>query len=167
MQVDSTFYDRYAHTILAYIQLHTSSREDAEDVMLEVFMAAFEYDNLADLPDDEQLRWLRRVAKNKLANTYRYLQRHPTIALDNVAASLYDDEERSPEAIVLRQERYRQLQAAIGGLSLLQQQLLQLRFGYGLRFAEIAILLDKRETALRKLLSRTLTSLRTIYALQR
>ncbi len=165
MNGDTTFYDRYAHTILAYVQLHISSREDAEDVMLEVFMAAFEHHNLAGLAEQEQLLWLRRVARNKLANIYRHLQRHPSIALDNVAESLYDDEGRSPESIILRQERYRQLHIAINSLSLLQQQLLQLRFGYGLRFAEIAILLDKREAALRKLLSRTLTSLRATYSI--
>lgn len=161
-----TLYDRHARAIFAYVRLHTSSPEDAEDVMLEVFMAALEHNNLAGWTEEAQLRWLHRVAKNKLTNIYRHARRHPTIALEHVAETLYDDELRSPEAAVLRQERYQQLHAAISRLSELQQQVLQLRYGHGLRFAEIAILLNKREAALRQLLSRTLSSLRASYAAQ-
>ena len=156
-------YDRYAHIIFAYVQLHTPSREDAEDVTLEVFTAALEHNNLSGLTDKEQLTWLRRVASNKLVDTYRRTSRHPSVALDRVAETIYDDERLSPEHVALRQEEYGQLHKAISTLSRLQQQVLQLRFGHSLRFAEIAILLNKREEAVRKLLSRTLTFLRSTY----
>jgi len=43
---------------------------------------------------------------------------------------------------------------------------LQLRYEDSLRFADIAILLDKREEAVRKLYSRTLTRLRMLYEQQ-
>jgi RNA polymerase sigma factor (sigma-70 family) len=164
--VDTTFYDRYARIVLAYIQLHLASREDAEDVLLEVFTAALEYHNLLGLDDQEKLKWLRRVAKNKLVDIYRRAHRHPAIALEAVAEVLYEDERRSPEHLVLQQEDYQQLYTLIRTLPPLQQQLLQLRFGHDLAFAEIAILLDKREDALRKMLSRTLVFLRKAYALQ-
>ncbi len=167
MEVDENatteLYDRYAHVIFAYVRLHLSSPEDAEDVTLEVFVAALEHENLVGLSAQEQLMWLRRVASNKLVDIYRRTQRHPVVALENVAERLYEDENRSPEYIALRQERYRQLHSAISTLPELQQHLLQLRFGRGLRFAEIAILLNKREDALRQLLSRTLALLRTNY----
>lgn len=64
---------------------------------------------------------------------------------------------------MLQQEAYAKLHQAVQTLSPLQQHLLRLRYGDGLRFAEIAVLLDKREDALRKLLSRTLAALRTLY----
>jgi RNA polymerase sigma factor (sigma-70 family) len=168
MEVDAStttaLYDRYAHIIFAYLRLHLSSLEDAEDVTLEVFVAALEHHNLAGLSSQEQLMWLHRVASNKMVDIYRRTQRHPLVALDSVTEHLYEDESRSPEHIALRQERYQQLHAAISELPEVQQQLLQLRFGDGLRFAEIAILLNKREDALRKLLSRTLAFLRTNYS---
>jgi RNA polymerase sigma factor (sigma-70 family) len=164
--IDTALYDRYAHVIFAYIQLHLSSREDAEDVLLEVFTAAMERHNLSGLDEQEQLKWLRRVAKNTLVDIYRRTHRHPAVSLEAVAEILYEDELRSPEHLALRQEDYQQLHALIRTLSPLQQQLLQLRFGYDLAFAEIAILLDKREDALRKTLSRTLVFLRKAYALQ-
>jgi RNA polymerase sigma factor (sigma-70 family) len=164
--VTTELYDRYAHIIFAYVRLHLSVREDAEDLTLEVFVAALEQRNLLGLSAEEQLKWLRRVASNKLVDLYRHTQRHPSVALESIVEQLYEDEGRSPEHIVLQQERYQQLYSKISELPELQQNLLQLRFGHGLRFAEIAILLNKREDALRKLLSRTLTLLRTNYSSQ-
>src|SRR5450755_1260923 len=77
-------YDRYAHIIFAYVRLHLSSREDAEDVTLEVFVAALEHQKLAGLSSQEQLMWLRRVASNKLVDIYRHAQRHPVVDLDSM-----------------------------------------------------------------------------------
>ena len=37
--VESTLYDRFAATILAYLCQLVSNRQDAEDLLLEVFMA--------------------------------------------------------------------------------------------------------------------------------
>ena len=159
----AALYDRYAHVIFAYVRLHTDSREDPEDLTVEVFLAALERDNLSALAEDEKLAWLTRVAHNKLIDSYRRSARHPIVALDQVAETLFEDDELAPEQVALRHEEYAHLQAATKCLSGLQQQLLQLRYGYGLRFAEIAVLLNKREAALRKLLSRTLTFLRATF----
>jgi len=157
-------YDRYAQAIFAYVRLHMPSREDAEDLTLEVFLAALEHNNRSALAEDERLAWLRRVAHNKIIDNYRRSVRHPTVALDQVVETLYADENQAPEQVVLRNEEYALLHAALQGLTVLQQQLLHLRYGDGLRFAEIALLLNKREVALRKLLSRTLTYLRTAHS---
>src|SRR5947209_7476129 len=89
---DAVLYDRYAHIIFAYVRLHTLSREDAEDVTLEVFTVALEHNNLSGLTDKEKLTWLRRVASNKLVDSYRRTRRHPSVTLDRVAETIYDDE---------------------------------------------------------------------------
>lgn len=47
-------FERYGHTLFAYVRLHQLSREDAEDVMLEVFVVALENDNLSALPEGER-----------------------------------------------------------------------------------------------------------------
>jgi RNA polymerase sigma factor (sigma-70 family) len=159
----AALYDRYARVIFAYVRLHTDPREDPEDLTLEVFLAALERGNLSALTEDEKLAWLTRVAHNKLIDSYRRSARHPIVALDQVAETLFEDDERAPEQVALRHEEYAHLQAAIKRLSSLQQQLLHLRYGYGLRFAEIAVLLNKREATLRQLLSRTLSFLRAPY----
>src|SRR2546430_12403877 len=67
----SALYDRYASSIFAYVRLYTPSWEDAEDVTLEVFMAALEQEKLSALTERQQLVWVRRVAHNKLVDSYR------------------------------------------------------------------------------------------------
>src|SRR5579872_802808 len=59
---NSEIYERYAAMILAYVRLHTASWQDAEDLMLAVFLTALEHENLSWLSSKQQLVWLRRVA---------------------------------------------------------------------------------------------------------
>ena len=160
---DAVLFDRYGQTIFAYIRLHLPLREDAEDLTLEVFTAALENANLAALQEHERLAWLRRVAHNKLIDTYRRIQRRPTTTLDMLTETVLDNETETPEQVALRQERYAVLHNVIKQLPILQQQILRLRYGDGLPFAEIAVLVNKREEAVRKILSRTLSQLRGIY----
>ncbi len=161
---DAALYDRYGPAIFAYVRLYTSSREDAEDLTLEVFIAALEHKYLAKLEGSEQLAWLRRVAHNRLVDRFRRASRHPMGRLDDLLERMLTDDAANPEQVMLHRETYAQLHRAVQTLSPLQQQLLRLRYGDGLRFTEIAILLNKREDALRKLLSRTLVALRAIYS---
>lgn len=161
---DAVLYDRYGFTIFSYVRLHTASREDAEDLTLEVFAAALERDNLRALSEQEQLAWLRRVAHNKLVDGYRRVSRHTLVAFDKVEKVLEEYGASNPEYLLLQQEEYTHLRKMVSRLSTLQQQVLHLRFSAELSFAEIALLLNKREDAVRKVLSRTLASLRASYS---
>lgn len=161
--LDGTLYDRYAASIFAYARLHTTSWEDAEDLTLEVFLKALEHDNLSSLTDMQQLVWLRRVAHNKLVDSYRRSTRVSVVPLEEVIETVYQDEALAPEQLALRREELERLYKAVEKLPLLQQQVLRLRFGDDLSFAEIAILLNKNEGTIRKLCWRTLARLRTIY----
>ncbi len=160
-QSQTALYESYGHIIFGYLRLHVRSLEDAEDLLLEVFLAALERNNLAGLAPGEQLAWLKRVAHNKLLNVYRRARRTPQVALDAIVETIFEEE--GPEQLTLQQEERRQLLAAIRKLPPLQQHLLQMRYGDGLRCAEIAVLLNKREAAVRKLLSRSIISLRQVY----
>jgi RNA polymerase sigma factor (sigma-70 family) len=162
----AAIYDRFASSIFAYARLNTPSWEDAEDVTLEVFTAALEWENFSALTEQQQLSWLRRVAHNKLVDRYRSAVHLSAVPLEQVRETVRTEEALAPEQMVLRGEELERLYQAVRGLPLFQQQLLQLRFGEGLRFAEIAVLLNKREATLRKLCSRTIALLRTIYEQQ-
>lgn len=159
----SALYQRHAATIFAYLRLHAPSWEDAEDLLLEVFLAALESEPLLTLPEGEQLAWLRQVAHHKLVDHFRRAARRATVPLEQLAEVIEMNDELAPEQAALRQEERRQVRAAVGQLPTLQQQVLRLRFGDGLRAAQIATLLGKREEAVRKLLSRTMNHLRTLY----
>ncbi len=165
--VDSTMfadlYQRHVHTLLTFIRRYVSTREDAEDVLLEVFLAAFENGSLAKLDEGEQLAWLRRVARNKCADLYRRTRYRQAVSLENVANLLYEEEDRAPEELVLRSEEHALLRTRLADLPQQQQVVLRLRFGNGLRSVEIARQLNKSESAVRMLLSRALNLLRGAY----
>ncbi len=156
-------YDRYAHIILNYVARYISSREDVDDMVLDVFLAALENQVWLTWSDGEQLAWLRRVAYNKAVDYYRRSSRHPSITLEHIAATLYEDDEQMPESVVLRNEDYAVLRAHLSNLSELQQEIVRLRFGEGLRMKEVALRLNKSESVIRVTLSRTLNLLRRLY----
>jgi RNA polymerase sigma factor (sigma-70 family) len=156
-------YERHAPGIFAYLRRQNLSREDAEDVLLEVFLAAYQRNQLAGLAEGEQLAWLRQVTRHKLADYFRQASRRPAVELDAVAETLYADEAEGPERRALQHETQRQLRAAISQLPPTQQQVLRLHFGEGLRCVDIARMLGKGEGAVRMALSRALNLLRTRY----
>lgn len=156
-------YDRHGAFILAYLRRHAASREDAEDMLLDIFVAALEQDQLAAVPEGEQVRWLQRVARNKIVDHYRRSTRNPTVPLEEGTELLEMDATLTPEQVVLHQEQQAHLLGVIRQLPPLQQEVLRLRFVAGLRAAEMANLLGKREVTVRKLLSRTLNLLRSQY----
>lgn len=159
-------YEQFAASIFAYARLFAPSPEDAEDVTVEVFVAAWEQENLSWMSEKQQLVWLRRVAHNKLVDRYRRSAHLAPLPLDQIVETALSEEHLVPEQILLRREELERLTRALGQLPPTQQQVLQLRFGEALRFAEIAVLLNKREGTVRKLCSRSLASLRSIYRQQ-
>lgn len=156
-------FQRYAPAIFAFLLQQTTSREDAEDILLEVFSAALEYRQLGQFTEDQQRLWLWRIARNKLIDAYRRSVRRPSVSVDNVMNDLFADADQAPEYALLRWEEYTELHSALQTLPLLQQRILKLRFVNGLRSSEIATLVGKSDTAVRAILSRTMNQLRQLY----
>ena len=73
------------------------------------------------------------------------------------------DDALTPEQNAEQREKFTHLYQAIAHLPPPQQELLRLRYCDGLRFYEIATLLEKPEGSVRKLMVRTLRQLRIIY----
>ncbi|GLV59310.1 hypothetical protein KDH_61370 [Dictyobacter sp. S3.2.2.5] len=159
-------YDKYARDILRYIRRYIYSNEDADDILVEVFLAAMESQTLPDLKIEEQFAWLQRVARNKVADYQRKVTRYSAVALDEMLDSPYDADLITPEKELVQREDVELLRSHLSVLPELQQQVLQLRFGDGLRTKEIASRLDKSDGAIRSLLLRSLNLLRDLYTTQ-
>jgi RNA polymerase sigma-70 factor (ECF subfamily) len=156
-------YLRYAPALFAFLLKQTSAREDAEDLLLEVFRAALEHTRFEQLSAEEQRLWLWRIARHKLIDAYRRTSRRPSVSVELMLNDLFANEDQAPEYAALRGEEFSRLHAALQTLPQLQQRILKLRFVNGLRSAEIASLVGKSDTAVRSILSRTLNQLRTSY----
>jgi RNA polymerase sigma factor (sigma-70 family) len=160
-------YRKHAPGLLAYVRMRITSEEDAEDLVVEVFMAAIENAKFAALSEKEKQMWLWRVTRNKVIDAYRRAKTRQNVTLEHVADGLFEDEMFSPEYAALRQEDYMDLYAHLQSLPPLQQQILRMRFGQGLSCREIATTLGKQENVVRVTLSRSLNLLRKIYRRRR
>ena len=166
-QQDSTgehLYQLYAPVILAYIRLHISSEEDAEDILLDVFLAALQSKDLFTRVEESQRVWLLAVARHKVIDWYRRKGRRQFVTLDQVSTLLYEDDAFSPEQVALQGEAYEKVMAALKALPPSQQQTVWLKFVYGLRCSEIAAVLGKKESTVRTWLSRALQTIRALSA---
>lgn len=156
-------YQLYANKLLSYLYHHVLSREDAEDILYEVFLVALEQEEALMLRSDDARRaWLWVVARNKASDYYRNMHRRPVVSLLHMEGQL-EDERMIPEEAIMHHEATDHLQKYLKRLPPVQQEALQLRFIGGLGYAEIAQVINKREGNVRTLLSRALNTLRRMY----
>lgn len=158
---NASLYDQFAATIFTYLLSQVRNEQDAQDLLLEVFLAALGNELLSSLPVQGQLAWLRSVARNKVVDRYRHVTLLTFLPLEQVMETI--DDTCSPEQHAVRREKFTHLYRAIAQLPAQQQELLRLRYCDGLRFYEIATMLEKSEGTVRKLMVRTLRRLRMIY----
>ena len=160
---DAEFYQRYAPAIFAYLLRNVVSREDAEDLLLDVFLAVLEKKLSADLDEQRLVAWIWVVARNKVVDYHRRSKHRTHKELRTVKDALYEKDEQAPEQMALKNEEYQKLHMTLRELPELQRDIVLLRFGHGLSCSEIANVIQKSEGAVRMALHRTLKLLRTLY----
>lgn len=157
------FYQEYASPLLDYLRTRTRTLEDAEDILVEVFLAARQNSQIAQEASRGQFAWLRQVARNKMVDYYRRQGQARVLPLEQARELIAAEHAFNPEHALVQSESLAQLQDALKRLPTLQQELLRLRFAEGLRCPQIATRMGKREGAIRTMLVRTLKTLRGMY----
>ncbi|HEV2770575.1 MAG TPA: RNA polymerase sigma factor [Solirubrobacteraceae bacterium] len=145
---------RYQARLLAFCRHMLSSREDAEDVLQEVFAAAFN----AMLGDDREINvrpWLYRIARNRSLN---HLRRQTAVGQDSMDVHLADGGTTTAER-VHRREEFRQLVADVQELPETQRTALLLREIDALSYEQIAEAMDATVPSIKSLLVRARVSL--------
>ncbi|MHB1501094.1 MAG: RNA polymerase sigma factor [Candidatus Dormibacteria bacterium] len=145
-------YDRYVDSIHAYVYHQTGSWERAEDVTATTFMRAYAEIGKFEWRGVPYSAWLYRVASNLVMRDHR----HP--GWIELPEGLVDPGE-GPEDAAVRSEQVRRIQAAVRRLSPDQRQAITLRFGSGLRNAEVGQIMHKSEGAVKLLVFRALHAL--------
>jgi RNA polymerase sigma-70 factor (ECF subfamily) len=145
-------YDRYVDQIHAFAYHQTGSWERAQDVTATTFMRAYAEIGRFEWRGVPYSAWLYRVAANLMMREYR---RQGWITLpENMV-----DPGEGPEDAAIRSEQVRRIQAAVRQLSPDQRHAITLRFGTGLRNAEVGRVMRKSEGAVKLLIFRGLRSL--------
>jgi RNA polymerase sigma-70 factor, ECF subfamily len=152
-------YRQHARAVLAYLCHRLPSLADAEDVLAEVFVAAF---GLCARGEEPGIGWLMVTARRRVADFYRRRGRALPMASTDEAAALVQpaDPSQEPEHLALRAEERRHLLALVARLPEEQREVLALRFAAGLPSLEIATIIGKSDEATRAILSRAVRRLR-------
>jgi RNA polymerase sigma factor (sigma-70 family) len=145
---------RYQSRLLAFCRHMLGSREDAEDVLQEVFAAAFN----AMLADERPLNvrpWLYRIARNRSLN---HLRRTQAIGVDSMDVHLSEHGTTTADKVHKREE-FRQLMEDVQGLPETQRTALLLREIDALSYEQIAEAMETTVPSIKSLLVRARVSL--------
>jgi RNA polymerase sigma factor (sigma-70 family) len=145
---------RYQSRLLSFCRHMLSSREDAEDVLQEVFAAAFN----AVLADEREINvrpWLYRIARNRSLN---HLRRASAIGVDSMDVH-FADHGMSTGDHAIRRESFRELLGDVHELPETQRTALLLREIDALSYEQIAQAMETTVPSVKSLLVRARISL--------
>jgi RNA polymerase sigma factor (sigma-70 family) len=145
---------RYQARLLAFCRHMLSSKEDAEDVLQEVFAAAFN----AILADEREINvrpWLYRIARNRSLN---HLRRAQAVGVDSMDVHLSEHGQTTADK-VHRREDFRMLIADVQELPETQRTALLLREIDALSYDQIAEAMETTVPSVKSLLVRARVSL--------
>lgn len=159
-------YEANVERVYRYLLSRLGEPADAEDVTAEVFINA-----MRSLPSYRSkgtplIAWLFRIARNLAVNHLKKNSRRRETPLGEThqveTATAYD----GPEEEVLGQVRFAEVVHAMGDLTDLQREVLNLRFAADLSIAEVAKVMSRKEGAVKFLQFSALRALRRVWSQQ-
>jgi RNA polymerase sigma-70 factor (ECF subfamily) len=149
-------YDRWAVPVYQYFYFRTGRTECTEDLTSQLFLSAYQA-----LPRYQHrghfAAWLFTIARNLSKEFYRKQGREiPLEAAGSLPAS------SDPPGEVAYQDEIQQLRRLVKALPEDEQELIRLRYVAELSFADMALILKKREDAVKKSLYRLQARLQSL-----
>jgi RNA polymerase sigma-70 factor (ECF subfamily) len=142
--------------VYRFVSRRLARREDAEDVVAQVFWSVLEGLARIDPRRGTLFAYVLATARRAVID---HLRAHARAGAELDAVPLVDPAP-SPLERTLASEELAALRAALLDLDAEERELITMRFADGLRFAEIAQMLGLKEPAVRKRVSRTVRELR-------
>lgn len=136
---------RYERKLLLYLTHLIGGREEADDIVQDVFVKA--YQHLGSFDRTRKFSsWIYRIAHNEGVNWIRKKSRRPTVAWEDIIeareeGSVMDIPETAEERWV-RRERRDDVRRALRTLSEMDREMLTLRYYLEKSYAEIAEIMD-------------------------
>lgn len=138
-------YTRWVTPVYKYLYSRTGNKEDAQDITSFTFLAV-----LKALPRYRHKghfeAWLFTIARNQMVDFVRKHKHESQLSdTDKIVQTI-----PSPTFDVTQQDDIHSLRGLINRLREDEQELLRLRYTAGLAFAEIGLLLNRNEDAIKK-----------------
>ena len=143
----------HSEKLLRYLSSHTDSREDAEDLMQEIFTSCYKAQDRFDSSKCSEVAWLYILAKNRLKNYYR--DKKTNVSLDAMEVEQKDPTDHMAQVVHLM--HCREVTAeVIRQLDERSQRIILLRFFEEKSHEEIAQILNLSTGNVRVIQSRAL-----------
>ncbi len=154
----NTLFKRYRNQLFTYLYKITRSRENAEEIVLDVFLKIWTARNIAlEIKNFEA--FLFKVAYYKALDFLRSVQNKPEMQ-EEIETALGLISDKSPDEHILRQDMKKKIKSAISRLSPQRQQVFRLSREEGLSYEEIAQRLQLSRNTVRNHLSASLAFIR-------
>lgn len=143
-------YEQYVDRIHRYVFLKLGDPTEAEDITEQVFLKMLEAIGAFRWQGSSFASWLFRIAHNQVVDHVRRRSRHPQVPLEPVGvllASEHDD----PYKLAEQSDYSNHLRNCMRELTDLQAQVINLKFWGGLSNAEVAVIMDRTEGAIKAL----------------
>ena len=152
-------YERFFDQIYRYVSFKTGSPSEAEDITGEVFVRMLESIHKFKWQGHPFSSWLFRIAHNLVVDHFRRNGKRNVVSLDNTTINV--------EAVAVDVDSHidtemsmDEVRKAMVGLTVLQKEVISLRFAAGLSVAETAEAVGKKENAVKALQHAGLKKLR-------
>lgn len=155
-----TWFREHRETVYRYVRFRVATRESAEDITSEVFLKALRALHRYDSRRASPRTWLIRIARNAVTDHLRALRRRGSLHVSLDRAPDLVSQTPSQEERILREEQVSRLLNAAATLRETDQEVLSLRYGAGMRNAEIAATLNTSSNVVAVRIHRALGRLR-------
>ncbi len=149
--------------LFSYILYVLKNREDAKDVLQEVFLKMWEHWD--EIRDETGTGWLIRVAHNQCID---WLRKHKTgrrtiRKVHGPFEPVSSDQEEQPDYPILASEAQMMLMKAMDQLPVQTREMLLLHYFYGLTYQEIGRILETHDSQVKVSVHRGRKKLREIW----
>lgn len=152
-------FDEHYERVYRYIRFKVNQDQDAEDISQETFLRMYQALDRFQHRGVPFRAWLMQIATNLLNDFYR--KRGNTGRLWSIEGNELDPAgDGDPADVVLDQLRVQEAIAAMGQLTELEREVIQLRYAAELSIAETAAMLGKNENNVKQLTFKALGKLR-------
>jgi len=156
--------ERHQRLVIGTVGRMLGSNSDAEDIAQQVFVRVWKNAGRY-VPRAKFTTWLLKITRNLVFNELRRRSRHAHLPLQNELEEedrpIKDERAKAPDALLLEQELQGAIDTAIEQLPETQRMAVVLRRYEELSYEEIAEVLDQSVPAVKSLLFRARTELRT------
>lgn len=159
----TALYDRYSQVIYALIYRMIGVAEEAEEIILDVFLQVWRTAHRYDPHKAQVNSWLFMIARSRALDRLRRQSRQERTVLMLQQTQMPLDLNSPPEAYIIRAENHQRLHHALAQLPQEQRQAVELAYYYGLSHTQIAVKLGVPPGTIKSRIRMGLQKLRSVW----